>query len=246
MDDPTQRRIPIPGTHNFRDVGGYQVDGGGSVRWRTLFRSDSLHAVPQQGLDRIVELGIRNAVDVRYPHETRSRANPLSGHEAVAYHNSPLADLTAPWSEPISTLEELNLFFLDNHPSHVSATLQRFAAPGAFPALVNCTMGKDRTGLVVALLLGIAGVSRGDIVRDYMLSDVHTRDLRDRTVRFAVDNGADEQLVRKLTSIHPSVMERTLDHLETGYGGAVGYARSAGLTLEQVESIRGALVAAPT
>ena len=246
MDDPTQRRIPIPGTHNFRDAGGYRVDGGGSVRWRTLFRSDSLHAVPQQGLDRIVELGIRNAVDVRYPHETRSLANPLSSHAAVAYHNSPLADLSGPWSEPISTLEELNLLFLERHPSHVSAALQRFAAPGAFPALVSCMTGKDRTGLIVALLLGIAGVSREDIVRDYMLSDALTRDLRAQIVRNAVSDGADEKLVRELSSIRPSVMERTLDHLEAGYGGAVGYARSAGLTSEQVESIRGALVAPPT
>ena len=246
MDDPPQRRIPIPGTHNFRDAGGYRVDGGGSVRWGALFRSDSLHDVPQQGLDRIVAIGIRNAVDLRYPHETRSRPNPLSGHAGVAYCNSPLANLTVPWSEPISSLEELNLFFLERHPAYVSAALQRFAEPGAFPAVVNCTVGKDRTGLVVALLLGIAGVSRGDIVRDYMLSDLPTRELRERTVRFAVDTGADEQLVRKLTSIHPSVMESTLDHLETGYGGAAGYARSAGLTPEQIASIRGALVAAPT
>lgn len=245
MDDPPQRHIPIPGTHNFRDAGGYRVDGGGSIRWRTLFRSDSLHGVPQQGLDQIVELGVRSAFDVRYPHEVRNRAHSLSSHAAVVYHNSPLSDLTAPWSEPVSTLEEMNLFFLEDNASRVSTALQRFAAPGAFPALVNCTVGKDRTGLVVALLLAIAGVSRADIVRDYMLSDVPTRDLRARTVQVAIANGADEKLVRELTSIRPSVMERTLDHLETSYGGAEGYARSAGLTSEQIESIREALVAAP-
>ena len=246
MDDPPQRHIPIPGTHNFRDAGGYRVEGGGSIRWRTLFRTDSLHNVPQEDLDQIVELGVRSAVDVRYPHEVRSRAHPLSSHAAVAYHNAPLSDLTVPWSEPISTLEEMNLFFLDDHASRISAALQRFAAPGAFPALVNCTLGKDRTGLVVALLLAIAGVSRGDIVRDYMLSDVPTTDLRARTVRLAVGNGADEKLVRELSSIRPSVMERTLDHLETTYGGAEGYARSVGLTSQQIESIREALVALPT
>ncbi|MEX2431489.1 MAG: tyrosine-protein phosphatase, partial [Dehalococcoidia bacterium] len=60
------RHLPLPGTHNFRDVGGYAVAGGGAVRWRTLFRSDSLHRLNEATQRDIVSLGVRTVVDLRH------------------------------------------------------------------------------------------------------------------------------------------------------------------------------------
>ena len=190
-------------------------------------------------------LGIRNVVDVRYPDEVQRLAHPLSSHPAVAYYNTPLADLVSPWSEPVGTLEEMYVYILDRNPSRMSATLQRFAASGFFPTVVSCTLGKDRTGLVMALLLAIAGVSREDIVYDYMLSDALTRDLRASIAARAISEGVDERIVREVTSVTSSAIEETLDHLETTYRGADGYARHVGLSPGQIRTIQEALVRPP-
>jgi len=78
LDDP-RRQIALPGVLNLRDVGGYPVDGGGSVRWRTLFRSDALHRLDASGVATLTGLGIKTVVDLRTQAEADIAPSPVRG-----------------------------------------------------------------------------------------------------------------------------------------------------------------------
>lgn len=78
LDDP-RRRIELPGVLNLRDAGGYPVQGGGSVRWRTLFRSDALHRLDAAGLAAIAGLGVRTVIDLRTDAEAQVAPSPVRG-----------------------------------------------------------------------------------------------------------------------------------------------------------------------
>ena len=119
--------------------------------------------------------------------------------------------------------------------------LAALAAPDALPAVVNCTAGKDRTGLIVALLLGLAGVPEETIVADYALSGiclagVYLDEARER----AESQGFSYNL---LVLCDPDFMRVTLAHLKARYGGIEAYARATGLGDAEIHRLRRAMVA---
>ena len=133
--------------------------------------------------------------------------------------------------------------WLDLRAEQVSETLATFAVPGTLPALYHCASGKDRTGLITALLLGLAGVSTEIIAEDYALTARYLlpRDLNRRAL--AGVDAADITWQDYAQQICPAdVMVGTLKHLEERYGGVEGYVRSAGLSPEQIETLRQAVV----
>jgi protein-tyrosine phosphatase len=126
----------------------------------------------------------------------------------------------------------------------VAQTLTALAeARGA--ALFNCTTGKDRTGIISALLLSLAGVCDEDIVADYCVSEVYlTRVyeplLREYNLRFPSENGA--ELTNPFFKTSPVNMVVLLAHLETAYGGGAAYIRACGVSGAAVEKLRAKLV----
>jgi len=165
------RHLPIGGTHNFRDVGGYPVAGGGATRWRTLFRTDSLHKITQDGERALRDLGVRSFIDLRGHPEVAALPSMLASSSEIRYIHHPLASArTRPGNPQVTTVEELNRVFLDDCQEAFAELLTLMAAPGVWPSIVSCYVGKDRTGLVTALLLELAGVSRETIVEDYALT----------------------------------------------------------------------------
>ena len=236
------RHLPIEGTHNFRDVGGYPTAHGGAIRWRTLFRSDSLHALTEAGRRAVEDLGLVTAIDLRYERELERGPSVLAGHPRIEYRHRPLGPALAPFEEPAVTYEELNLYFLDRCQPFVATILGDLADAGAYPALLSCHAGRDRTGLIVALLLSLAGVPPDDVVADYVLGGSRAARLLAENPELATADGYDALTVATFLESFPETMERALDHLDHRYGGAEGYVREIGLSDDAIGAIRSALV----
>ena len=237
------RHLPIVGTHNFRDAGGYPTPGGTTVRSRTLFRSDSLHALTPAGISAVRALGLRSTIDLRGEPEVARWPSDLSTSAGIPYRHLPLtAKGTSPEAPVADNLEEINRMFLDLGGASLRSVLESMAAPGTFPTLVHCSVGKDRTGLVVALLLELAGVPRQHIVDDYGLTGQHAMELIAEIYEANVRNGREPLQFARLMECRPEVMEETLEYLDTRYGGAESYMRGIGVSTDTIATLREALV----
>ena len=139
-------------------------------------------------------------------------------------------------TEPIRSLGEFFVWRLENAKPSFLLVLETLGRRGFYPAVVNCNAGRDRTGLVVALLLGLLGVSKEVVVRDYVLSKHHAAKLLDQ---LTPPIGKEWVL-----GCSPEEMEQALDHLDHRYGGAAGYVRQIGLSDDAIGAIRSALVEA--
>jgi protein-tyrosine phosphatase len=238
-----QRHLALEGTHNFRDAGGYPTRDGGSVRWRTLFRSDSLHALTPAGQQAFHALGIRSQVDVRAHSEVEQFPSVFAASVDVTYAHLPLAIDSGKHIPRANTLEELNVKLLDHAGQSIARILTSLAQPGAMPAVVNCVAGKDRTGLLIGLLLDLAGVDETTIVDDYLLTAEHAKLLLAQIVELGVGMyGRNREEIMPLMSVRPEVMAGTLAHLHERHGGAAAYMRAIGMPAETVDVLRVSLV----
>ncbi|MGW6495134.1 tyrosine-protein phosphatase [Nonomuraea angiospora] len=173
-----RRHIAFERLHNFRDLGGYRAAGGGVVRWGRLFRSDSLAKLRGEDWERFLGLGVRTVIDLRYPWEIEAKGR-VPHHDGVAYHNlsiehrpydqaeiDPDAD---PWRFLADRYAEVAL----DGVAELRQALEVIASADE-PLVFHCASGKDRTGLVAALVLALLEVPEDDIVRDFALTELAT------------------------------------------------------------------------
>lgn len=163
-------RLPIEGTHNFRDVGGYPADGG-TTRYGQLFRSDALTRVTPAGAAELAALHLGVVIDLRSNLERRNERSgcllPSASYVNLPIHTGSRASIADDGC--ISLFGLYRQVLLDSAWSLATA-VSVIADSGSTPVLVHCTAGKDRTGLVVALALEAAGVQRSAVVADYTQS----------------------------------------------------------------------------
>ena len=246
LDDP-RRQIALPGVLNLRDVGGYPVDGGGSVRWRTLFRSDALHRLDASGVATLTGLGIKTVVDLRTQAEADIAPSPVRGR---VIHLPLLPDLQAlpvPTSpEPPGSgldLSTIYRYFVDVCGANIAAAVAELTSGDAFPALVHCTAGKDRTGVVIALILAVLGVPDEIIAADYALSARYLNPEQTPVIgQLQASTGLGEELTGALLASPPELILGVLDRVRAAAGSEEGYLRAHGLTAEALTSLRSALI----
>ncbi len=232
------RHLPIAGTFNVRDLGGYAAQDG-ETRWRRVLRADGLHRVDQEGMAALVAEGVTTVIDLRHPGELESHPNPFSAHPEVRYHNVSLFESLAPRAEPgQDLLLELYKLALDTRREAVAAVLTIIAdaPPGA--VLFHCTAGKDRTGIVSALLLAVAGVEATLIVEDYALTGDMIAPMVEDIIADAVARGADPEAFRPLLAAEPATMLATIAYIETTYGSARDYLDAIGLSPDTTDRLR--------
>jgi protein-tyrosine phosphatase len=201
------RHLQFERLHNFRDVGGYAAADGRQVQWGRLYRSDSLAKFESGSSDweRFLKLGIRTVIDLRYPWEIATRGR-VPEHSSFAYYN--LSVEHRPYDQAgLSADVDIARFLADRYlevacdgAAELRRALDIIADGESAPVVVHCASGKDRTGLVVALVLSLVGVSEQDIVADFALTGLAT-----------------ERLVADWLAIHPGRTPTWLD-----YGRAPG------------------------
>ena len=238
---PPPRHLKFAGTYNFRDVGGYPARNGGTIRWRTLFRSDSPHRLCEADRASLIGCGLRTAIDLRQTEELDEAPNAFAASAQITYRHLPLMSDAPSMPEALPALVEIYRSILDDRGEQVGATLAALAAPGALPAVVNCTAGKDRTGVIVALVLGLAGVPEETIVADYALSGTYLAGVYLEEARQRAEARGFSYDLQVLCE--PDFMRSTLAHLKKRYGGIEAYVRATGLGDAEINQLRRAVVA---
>lgn len=235
MTMAAMRHWPLPDTHNVRDLGGYARASGGTTQWRRVLRGEALHRLRDESVTRLVEDGLALVIDLRGPHETALTQHPFQGHDKVAYRNialfgalAPIVMNTAPFS-----MAQRYCDALDRCGPQLAEVLRAIIAAPEGMVLFHCTAGKDRTGIVAALLLLVSGVDRPDIVADYALTaaaDGLIGLLRER----ALSAGGEPEHVERVLASDGATMLAMLDHLQTNHGGIDAYLAGIGLTPSEV------------
>jgi protein-tyrosine phosphatase len=243
MTSEPNRHLPLAGTCNVRDIGGYRTHDGRCTRWRTFFRADSLHRLSPEAQTTLLDHGVRTVIDLRRSDELATAPNVFAASTTVTYrHLSLLGDMQSVPDQPRPLLDTYRQM-LDERQAQICEILQVLAAPGGLPAVVHCTAGKDRTGVIVALTLGLAGVPETTIVNDYALTAKYLGGaLVEEIRRRALDKGYTWEQYKPLLQCPPDFMHATLRHLQERYGGIEAYLRSIGFGRDDLERLRAALV----
>ena len=169
------RLVALEAVHNFRDLGGYTTIDGRVTRWQTLYRADGLHRLTTADVEALRALGLHTVVDLRTDRELDERGTfPVDAYP-VTFHHLPVIDVT--WDPNTGDESDPAEFLFHQYESLLAYGEPLFAKafhllglPGALPAVFHCAAGKDRTGILAALILSALGVPHDVVTEDYGLS----------------------------------------------------------------------------
>lgn len=237
-------RIPFEGIYNFRDLGGYMADGG-VVKFGRVYRCDALHGLSENDQKTFKKLGITTVIDLRSRYEEKRHNNDYSTVDGINFfHISPLdrimnfeefAENKKEEKKKFTTEDMLELYKNmiihcgEDYANVIKAVAKHIDAPLVY----HCSEGKDRTGLVSALIYGICGVSKQDIIANYQISYTYI------SQKYIVD---ERYKGGEPVNTPPELMRSTLDFLEEKYAGIIAYLKGVGVTEEEMAKIKAALV----
>ncbi|WP_052390783.1 tyrosine-protein phosphatase [Streptomyces sp. NRRL B-24484] len=220
----------VPEVPNFRDA------GVGTVRPGVLFRSGTLALLTPQGARALEALGIRVVVDLRTATERSRWPDERHGLDYFDHHLPLLPDRSETGIEWPSGSLEVYLFMAETGGAAIAGTVRRLAAPDGTPAVVHCAVGKDRTGLTVAVVHHLAGLSEEEIVEDFLRSNVHLG-LDKGPVPYLDENG-EEQLSHPVEADN---LLAALARMRELHGSVEGYLLAHGVTAEELAALRSKL-----
>lgn len=243
------RDLVWDGCLNVRELGGLPTVDGGETRFGAIVRADSVRQLTTDGWQSLVDHGIRTVIDLRGDHERVDDPPVESPVEVV--HVPFLEASEAEWEEIGNELDavvaaapdvatatrDVYLIFLERFRLNVAASVRAIANAPEGGIVIHCAGGKDRTGLLAAFLLHLAGVAGDEIAADYSLSEER---LRPRHEQWFEAAESDEELerLRRIAQTPAASMTGVFAELERLYGGVESYLRGAGLTTEELELVR--------
>jgi protein-tyrosine phosphatase len=228
---------------NVRDLGGLGTADDRRVRRGALVRSDQLCRLSEVGRGALVAHGVRTVIDLRNPAEAEKDPDPIWHEHGVDYLLIPQQSEQL-WRdlEPIArTRSERDCAVIDRRAEQIAAMARAVASAVPGGVLIHCLAGKDRTGIAVAMLLSLVGVSDADIAQDYSLTVPNLAAELAAALAAAPDDEARARLARSYDA-SVETMLATLAHLRTRHGGATAYMTRAGLSNADSERIRARLL----
>lgn len=237
------------GCHNVRDLGGLSAANEQRTRWGALVRSDIPTRLTENGQRALVEHGVSAIVDLRYVDEVRVDWDHYpfkGGADGPTYSNVPFYD----WGEggpdksriavyeAAATRAELNRLDLDLNRAGIAAAVAAIADAPVGGVLVHCHAGKDRTGIVVALILAVLGVADDEIADDYALTSANIEPLISEWLDSTTRDADERERLRALAMPAREAMLDTLEYVRSRYESAVEYLCGAGVTADQLERLR--------
>lgn len=229
-------RLPMEHAYNVRELGGYACKRGSVTKYHEFLRSENLTDITVADKQFLLDYGLKAVIDLRGREEALIYPNPFRDHEEVTYINLPfitdsVLDLRAVKEEGFrpdqfyinlveykEMVREIFMFILEH-------------AEGCI--LFHCQAGKDRTGILAMLLMGICGVAREDIIANYQVTRTYLKD----HVELRIHDGLEELEFSK-----PEWIEAAYDHIIEKYGSFRRYFLSVGLKQKDIRKIRQKLI----
>ncbi len=221
------RRIPMEHMLNLRDLGGYPAENGSFTAWRITYRSDVPHGLNAKEIQWFQDNDVRTVIDLRSDEEVRRNPVSLKGIDGFDYLHVNLMnqkDLTS-----ASALLKGGEGLLERMYEGIAQMYEQMRqvmekiAQASGGVLYHCSAGKDRTGVVSAILMSLVGVQKADIVADYQVSYTY---LEEAVKRMQADY---PELPAYLMESRPEVMQSFLDFFFAKYGSAHDYLKKVGL-----------------
>ena len=245
------RLLPMDGAHNTRELGGYKTTDGKSVKWGMLFRSDKLSDISETDQKYLQALGIKKIVDFRS--EEEKTEDPDIIPKGISYIEMPISVDGAMRSkieavlkgetdkEVESFLIDANREFVTNYTDVYENFLRGLIDEDA-PTLFHCTAGKDRAGFAAAISLIALGVSREDVIEDYMKTNAFTEDRIEEIlsqIKLMSLYQADAEILRPLIGVEQIYIETAFETAEEEYGSLENFIRD-GLNIsdEDIQKLR--------
>lgn len=222
------RRLLLSGTDNTRDLGGYPIPGGVTA-WGRTFRSDAPVQLTREDVETLRRVGATTHIDLRTLEEVQRRPSALQNMPGFHYHH---VDLCA--SMPMLPDSEEGVpasYFEMSQQFEPMSRIFRVIASAEGGVFFHCTAGKDRTGVVAAILLLLAGARRDDILADYILTAGYMR----RPIQKLLE--ADPDLPSYIIIPKVEFIDGFLDRFLAAYGDARRYLKSIGISEEETNSI---------
>ncbi len=234
--DPSHSRtLEFDGCVNFRDLGGYRTGDGHQVGWRRLFRADGLHRLSGDDHRRLIELGVSTVIDLRTVDEAEQRGRFPVEQVPVRFVDLPLTDVL-PSTEEMPSWRESSYVasryveMVDQGAPALSRAFEVLGSTGSLPAVFHCSAGKDRTGVLSALILAFVGVPDRTIVEDYALSAAAMVRLLEHLKAEYPDSVAEvERHAPAVLQVMPETMEEFLAAIVSRHGSYQGLAEWLGV-----------------
>ena len=245
------RHLVLDGVFNVRDLGGYQGRAGQTLRWQRLYRADDLGRATADDLATIAGLGVRTVIDLRTDRERAASRPPVFRGAEISIHHLPM--LRHQWEEANrftarrddgldldveTVLAQRSLDMMVEGAPAIADALRILAQPGAQPAVIHSALGKDRAGLLAAVILALLGVPTRTIAEDYALSMPSSGE----TAQWSLANDVVGGSVRVeptpvALAAPPQAIIRVLDQVNQQCGSMVGFARGIGVEFEVIEAL---------
>lgn len=252
MVEQYTRRIEIESVINFRDLGGYYDQEGNSIAWRRIFRSGDFRKITPEDFARIEkEIGLKSVIDLRTSDEIKMQGKWPTDDIGIRYNHVPFpGDGGGDPHKQDKILKEgtnlgqLYLHMVENKEfaKQLTKALEIIADPKCHPLVFHCAIGKDRTGILSAILLSILRIDDTVIVEDYTLSGPPIQKLRERMELNPPDKEYFKHLPDYFWQAAPESMALFLSTLKKKYGSMVGYLINLGIDTYLIEGIRKVLL----
>ncbi len=246
------RVIPMEGGRNFRDVGGYRTSDGRVVKWKALYRSGSMANLTPEAISRFSTLGVTSIIDLRSTDERRRDPSNWQqagqfGYWARDYGMGDMGGMGAYLANPANrTAAAMRTMMANSYrtlPMQQAASYRelfaRLATPHKGAVVVNCTAGKDRTGIATALVLTALGVPYETVRQDFLLSnnaqgmDTLHKDLSSPMAALPAD------VVAPLIGVEGEYLDNAFDQLKKDYGSVEGFlAKELGVGPRQIAALK--------
>ena len=241
--------------NNFRDCGGYATADGLRMRTGRLYRSGTLDDARAADLHTLQAIGLKTIVDLRAPREKKKELPHLAGARRIdvpiELENrarekiQPLMTKRGAEGEVVDILKQMYRDLADEAWPQAGQLFHVLLSADAYPVLIHCRAGKDRTGYLCALVQQAVGVERAAVFQDYLKTNDHFGVLTPRMVRlmkiFSFGRLQMEN-VRASLSAREEYLQAALDQIDQRHGGLTAYLEKCGVTSGEIEALRGLLV----
>jgi protein-tyrosine phosphatase len=240
--------LTVEGTYNVRDLGSFAVGTNSATRNRRLIRAGNLDQLSLLAQQQLIAYGVKTVIDLRDEWETQQFPNVFAQFTTVKYLSLPLIgnqlSNNESWkteNENFTLLHELYIKYLEHCKMQIGTIISTIADSEA-AIVVHCYAGKDRTGIITALVLGAVGVSDDLIAEDYAQSKSQIMHLIEQWREYALQHNRDMQRLERDSGSEPITILSVLDYAKLHYGSVSDYLRACGVTDRQLTRLTSLLV----